>query len=119
MVGSAPPQGDVLLTLRHGSLLVPAETFERYFSGLHSVLLLPREQRLLILPVQNSGGGNLVKIVNLAGDRAISGVELFRLYHLDDELIDGYREFAFSARWDDDLAALVIEGFFCETPQQC
>ncbi|HXU31615.1 MAG TPA: hypothetical protein VN851_13660 [Thermoanaerobaculia bacterium] len=112
----APLTGDVLLTLRHGSLLLSAATFERYFSGLQSVLLLPREKSLLILPVQNSSGGNLVKVINPAGDRAVSGVELFRQFHLDDELIDGYREAIFEARWDDVCAALVIDGFFCETP---
>ncbi|HEV7671892.1 MAG TPA: hydrogenase maturation protease [Thermoanaerobaculia bacterium] len=110
----------IRLALRHGSLLLPVAIFERYFSGLHSVLLLPRERSLLILPVRNAGGGgNLLKIVNPAGDRAVSGVELFRLLGVDEELIDGYRESTYEARWDAEAAALVIENFFCETSAQC
>lgn len=101
------------LTLRHGSLRLPLATYERYFAGLDSVLLLPRGGDLLILPVRAAaGGGQLLKVINAAGDRAVSGVEMLRARNFDPELIDGCREAAYAARWSAADAALIIDGFF-------
>lgn len=109
---AAPPPAT--LTLRRGSLRLPFATYEQYFTGLDSVLLLPRGRRLLILPVQAAGGGgHLLKVINPAGDRAVSGVELFRAQGVDAELVDGWREATYEARWSAADAALVIDDFFC------
>jgi len=111
--GEADP-GSASLTLRHGSLRLPAATCQRFFAGLDAVLLLPRDGDLLILPVKAAaGGGHLLKIVNAAGDRAVSGVELFRVQNLDAELIDGFREVTCEARWSPTDAALILDRFFC------
>lgn len=108
---SGPPAS---LTLRHGSLRLPIATYERFFAGLDSVLLLPRGGDLLILPVQAAaGGGQLLKIVNAAGDRAVCGVELFRARGVDPELVEGFREARFEARWSAADAALIVDRFFC------
>jgi len=104
----------VSLLLRHGSLRLPRAVCERFFAGLDAVLLLPRGGDLLILPVHAAaGGGQLLKVINAAGDRAVSGVELFRAQGLDPELIDGCREASFTALWSGADAALIVERFFC------
>jgi hypothetical protein len=59
-----------------------------------------------------AGGGQLLKVVNAAGDRAVSGAELLRSRGVDAELIDGFREVACAARWSAADAALIIDGFF-------
>jgi hydrogenase maturation protease len=111
---ATPADPAVSLTLRHGSLRLPVAAYQRYFAGLDSVLLLPRDGSLLILPVQAAaGGGHLLKVVNPAGDRAVSGVELFRSRGLDCELVDGFKTATYEATWSAADAALVIDGFFC------
>jgi hydrogenase maturation protease len=113
-VAAADPEPRAFLVLRHGSLRLPLATYERFFAGLDSVLLLPRDNDLLILPVQAAaGGGQLLKIVNAAGDRAVSGVELFRARGVDPELVEGFREVAYEARWSAADAALIVDRFFC------
>ncbi len=101
------------LTLARGSLRLPFAVWQRHFAGLDSVLMMPRGDSLLILPVQPGGGGQLVKVINLAGDRVVSGVELFRSLGVDAERIDGDRQVSYRARWSDADAALVIDRFFC------
>jgi hypothetical protein len=60
-----------------------------------------------------AGGGHLLKVVNAAGDRAVSGIEMFRALGVDEELVDGFKEASYAARWSAAEAALVIDDFFC------
>jgi hydrogenase maturation protease len=111
---SADGEASSTLLLQRGSLRLPCAVYRRYFAGLDSVLLMPRDGRLLILPIQVAGGGgHLLKVVNAAGDRAVSGIELFRALGVDSELIDGGGQAAYEARWSAADGALVIDGFFC------
>lgn len=71
---------------RNGRLYLGRSTYDDYFSGGNSIILLREDKDLLILPVRHAGsGGYLIKIRNAAGDRVISGADFFRDQGLDDE----------------------------------
>ncbi|TDP46332.1 hypothetical protein [Zavarzinia compransoris] len=96
------------LTLRRGSLYLPAPVYDRYFAGLSAVVLLRRADGLMVLPVRFSGGGGyLVKQVNGAGDRVVAAGDFFR-----DQGLDDGTDRSFEAVWDSADMALRIDGAF-------
>lgn len=96
------------VTLRRGSLCFSRGDYDRFFSGVDSVVLLRDGATLLILPVmQAAAGGYLLKQRNLAGDRVAHAAGFFRENGIPDEV---ERESA--AGWSGERAALIIGGFF-------
>ena len=96
------------LTVRRGSLYLAREDYDHYLAGVESVVVLRRDDDILVLPVRNAAaGGYLIKRRNRAGDRVINAADFFRQNGIEDEV---EREIAFS--WSADLAALVLPAAF-------
>jgi hypothetical protein len=115
MASNAPRPVPALLTLRRGTLRIDGATYERYFAGCPSVILLPRDGRLLILPVASlGGGGNIVKVVNARGDRGVAAADLFRELGLCEDCLEGDGEATYEAYWSSEQAGLVVDGFYTE-----
>ncbi len=92
------------LRLQNGSLYMSFECYEKYFKGLGSVILVNRDNQLLVMPVHNeAGGGLLMKIRNARGDRVIHAQEFLAFHSLEnvDKEVHG--------RWDSGLSALVLD----------
>ncbi len=98
----------VAVAIRRGSLHLSAAVFDRYFAGLAAVVLLRRDDGLLVLPVRFAGGGGyLVKQRNGAGDRVVAAPDFFREQGLAE---DG--EWDVAAAWDQNDMGLRIDGIF-------
>jgi hypothetical protein len=64
--------------LAGGRLYIDHELYATYFANRNAVILLLREQRLHILPVQSAAnGGYLLKQRNAKGDRVVDAPDLF------------------------------------------
>jgi hypothetical protein len=100
----------VTLTLRRGTLRLPADLCARRFAGCAGVVLLVRDGRLLVLPVAGTGG-HLLKIVTADGDRGIFAADVFRELGADESTLEGTATASLQGRWSDGDAALVVEGF--------
>jgi hypothetical protein len=95
--------------VRRGGLYLSSATCDRYFTGLESVILLRRNDDLVILPVRHAAsGGYLLKRRNGAGDRVVFAPDFFREQGMDDE-----STCEFFAHWDSEQAALVAKDMFC------
>ncbi|MAU52209.1 MAG: hypothetical protein CMN17_07485 [Roseovarius sp.] len=96
----AEPVGGI--SLRDGAVYLPAAAVETYFRGIHSVIVLIRDDQLMILPVrQATAGGCLLKIRNAAGDRVVQARDVFQDMGLLDLEADNL-----PARWDSGAGAL-------------
>lgn len=92
-----------VVTLRRGALHISKDVYERYFSGLLTVILLRRNNDLLILPVRHvASGGYLLKIRNSDLDRTVDAVDFFR-----ENGCDSPNERKIAVAWSRDAAALV------------
>ncbi len=97
-----------LLTIRRAALHFSAETFERYFAGLSSLVLLRDSADLLVLPVRlGAGGGYIIKLRNGTGDRTVDAADFFRNNGIDDAV-----SLTVPAQWSEDRAALVVVNLF-------
>jgi hypothetical protein len=77
--------GAVMVTVKRGSLYLDRALYDRYFPGLEAVVLLRRDNGLLILPVRHAAsGGYLLKLRNGAGDRVVSAPDFFREHGIED-----------------------------------
>lgn len=93
------------VTVARGNLYLSRELCDRHLTGIEAVALLEREGRLMVLPlIPQSGGGLLLKIRNARGDRVVHGQEFFR----EKGYLEDFQERVLPARWDADLAAIVI-----------
>lgn len=98
----------VLLTVRRAALHFSAETYERFFAGLNSLVFLRDRADLLMLPVRlGAGGGYVIKLRNGAGDRTVDAADFFRENGIEDAVC-----LTLPAYWSDDRAALVVQGVF-------
>jgi hypothetical protein len=112
---SAAQPAPAVLTLRRGTLRLSAGLYDQYFAGCHSVILLPREGRLLILPAAaTGGGGSILKVINARGDRGVAAPDLFRELGLGFDLLEGDGQASYEAYWSREQAGLVIDGFYAE-----
>lgn len=69
----------VVLSVRDGSVYMPAAVVETYFRGIAAVVVLIRDGWLMILPVhQATAGGCLLKLRNAAGDRVAQARDVFQ-----------------------------------------
>jgi hypothetical protein len=72
------------------------------------VILLRRDDDLLILPVRHAAsGGYLLKLRNGAGDRVVSAPDFFREQGIEDD-----DELELSVAWSAEKAALCSDGAF-------
>jgi hypothetical protein len=77
--------GAATVRVKRGSLYLDRTLYDRYFPGLEAVILLRRDNGLLILPVRHTAsGGYLLKLRNGAGDRVVSAPDFFREQGLED-----------------------------------
>lgn len=68
-----------VITVRDGSVYLPAAVVATYFRGIDAVVVLIRERALMILPVhQATAGGCLLKLRNAAGDRVAQARDVFQ-----------------------------------------
>lgn len=92
------------VTIRRGAIHLPAGLIERYFRGIEGVILLWREERVIIMPVRHlAGGGYLLKQRNSAGDRVVQAADFLLDHGLDNE--EGQ---TLGAAWRSDLAGLEL-----------
>ena len=76
-VGEGPARASIVL--KRGALHIDHAIYDRYLAGLSTVILLRRENDLLVLPVRHAAaGGYLLKVRNAAGDRVVDAVDFFR-----------------------------------------
>lgn len=97
-------EGALRLTVKRGSLLVPREVYQRYFERFEGAVLIGKDDRLCVLPVESTTGGVMVKQRNAQGDRAIDLTEFLRNHGWDDAA-----EYACNAAWDAELGALSLD----------
>lgn len=96
------------ITLRRGALYLARETYDRYFAGLETVILLRRDRDLCILPVRHAAaGGYLLKLRNKAGDRVVHAPDFFREYGIDEN-----SALELSVVWSSERGALVAADTF-------
>lgn len=107
----AGPQGPAetwRVTIRRGGLYLDRALCERCFAGLETVVLIRRDDDLLVLPVRHAAaGGYLLKRRNGAGDRVVHAPDFFRAQGLADQT-----ELNLDAVWEPDQAALVATRAF-------
>jgi hypothetical protein len=90
------------VTVKRGSLYLARDVYERYFPGLEAVILLRRDDDLLIMPVRHAAsGGYLLKLRNGAGDRVVSAPDFFREQGIEDDA-----ELFLAVAWSAEKAAL-------------
>lgn len=94
-----------VLSVRDGSVYLPAAVVETYFRRIASVVVLIRDGRLMILPVhQATAGGCLLKLRNAAGDRVAQARDVFQ-----DRGLLGLSVTDLPANWISDQGALCAE----------
>lgn len=94
------------VTVTRGNLYLSREICDKHLPGIEAVALLDRANQIMIVPLTpQSGGGMLLKIRNVRGDRVIHAQEFFR----DKGYLETFQECVFPVRWDVDSSALVIE----------
>jgi hypothetical protein len=90
------------VTVKRGSLYLAREVYDRYFPQLDAVILLRRDDDLLILPVRHTAsGGYLLKLRSAAGDRVVSAPDFFREQGIEED-----REICLTVAWSPEKAAL-------------
>ncbi len=98
----------VVLTVRRGGLYLDRAAYDRYFPGLETVILLRRNDDLLLLPARSAvAGGFMLKLRNAAGDRVVHAAEFFRAQGIED-----HEERTFTFAWSAAGGGLVCEGAF-------
>jgi hypothetical protein len=79
--------GAATVRVKRGSLYLDRALYDRYFPGLEAVILLRRDNGLLILPVRHTAsGGYLLKLRNGAGDRVVSAPDFFLEQGLEEDI---------------------------------
>lgn len=70
---------NVALSVKQGSVYLSAEVAKTYFSGVDAVIVLIRDDVLMVMPVQQTAaGGCLLKLRNAAGDRVANARDVFQ-----------------------------------------
>lgn len=93
------------LSIRDGSVYLPAALVDTYFKGVASVVVLIRDGTLMVLPVhQATAGGCLLKLRNAAGDRVAQARDLFQEHDLLDLTAADL-----PVKWSSEMCALCAE----------
>jgi len=91
------------LIFKNGNLYLDSGLYDTYFSSINSVVLLKKDALFLLMPVQQAGGGLLLKIKNARGDRIIHAMEFFQQHGIEMD-----EEKVLDAEWNAELAALTF-----------
>ncbi len=91
------------IIFRNGNLYLDSGLYEAYFKSINSVVLLKKESLFLLMPVQQAGGGLLLKIKNAKGDRIVHAIEFFQQHNIKIE-----EERMLNVEWNSKLAALTF-----------
>lgn len=95
------------VTLKRGSLRIPAPLYAEYLSGVQGVALLREQNDLLIIPVFHAGvGGYLLKQSSPEGERVIHAGPFLYEQGIGDE------EITAEIAWEGELGQLTIRGLF-------
>lgn len=100
------------MLLKDGNLYLDSDLYETYFKSIDAVVLLRRDATFLLMPVQQSGGGLLLKIRNAKGDRVVHAAEFFQNHG-----VNVSKQHVLNVEWNPDYAALVFR--IPETPPLC
>lgn len=96
------------MMVRRGALHFNRDTYERFFHGLKTVVLVRDGGDLLVLPVRHpAAGGHVIKVRTGAGDRVVTAADFFR-----DNGIEDSAEMTLPAAWSDRRGALVVRAMF-------
>lgn len=91
-----------MITVRDGSVYLPAAVVASYFRGIDAVVVLIRDCTLMVLPVhQATAGGCLLKLRNAAGDRVAQARDVFQ-----DQGLLGLTLIDLQAQWVSEQGAL-------------
>lgn len=71
------------ITYNQGSLYLDRDVYETYLGTYGAAVLLQRDDRTYLVPVQQAAGGLLIKIRNANGDRVINAQEFFQHHNLN------------------------------------
>lgn len=95
------------VSVGNGRVLLPHDTYERYLAGIHTAVLVERENRVYLMPLHGpTAGGMLLKQRNPQGDRVLLAADFLA----DKGLGQFTDERRFEVRWDASASALLIEG---------
>ncbi|MES2335676.1 MAG: hypothetical protein V4551_13465 [Pseudomonadota bacterium] len=90
------------IAVRDGSVYLPASVVETYLQGVAAVVVLIRDQTLMVLPVHHAtAGGCLLKLRNAAGDRVAQARDVFQ-----DQGLLGMTVFDLPIHWNTEMCAL-------------
>ncbi len=93
------------LSVRQGSVYLSADVVATYFAGVDAVIVLIRDNVLMVMPVhQAMAGGCLLKLRNARGDRVASARDVFQDQDRLDLIADDL-----PAHWISGQAALCAE----------
>jgi hypothetical protein len=105
-VSAAPSAATI--HLRRGRLYLERALCERYFAGLQALVLLRRDDDLVLMPVRHAAaGGYVLKQRNAAGDRVVDAADFFRQHGIGDAA-----ELTLAVAWKPELAGLNAAGAF-------
>lgn len=97
--------------IARGNLYLSRELCDARLAGVAAVALLVREGRVMIVPLAGqSPGGLLLKQRNSRGDRVIHAQEFFRTQGI----AESFEDRRYAARWDESVAALVVDDLSVE-----
>lgn len=91
------------IRLCNGNLYFSCELYDSYFTSIQAVVLLARDDDVLIVPVQQESGGLLLKIRNARGDRVVHAAEFCQQHDLYSA-----QSRELEVRWQSDMGALVF-----------
>ena len=92
------------VTLKNGNLYIDSTVYDTYLKSADSVVLINKDAKCYLMPVQQMAGGLLMKIMNAKGDRVINAVEFLQSNHIDissTKIVD--------VTWDQTYSALAFE----------
>ncbi len=96
------------LRLHRGGIYLKHADWLRYFAGIEAVVLIRRDDALVMLPVRHAAaGGYLLKIRNGQGDRVVQAPDFFLQNGIPDD-----DDLTLVATWDSEQAGLVSFGLF-------
>ncbi|MFH1516952.1 MAG: hypothetical protein ABIH17_03635 [Pseudomonadota bacterium] len=93
------------IAIRDGAIYLPCDVVDKYFCGIDAVIILIQKEELMVMPVyQATAGGCLLKVRNAAGDRVVQARDVFQ----DQDLLD-FATDDLSVAWQADKGALCAE----------